>query len=39
MSCGSMANGGDRPLEEVVLPESGLSLENVRKSKGEPLMG
>ena len=39
MSCGSMANGGERPPEEAVLPESGLSLENVRKSKGEVVMG
>lgn len=39
MSCGSIANGGEKPPEEPVLPESGLSLENVRKSKGEAVMG
>ena len=39
MSCGSMANEGERPPDELVLPESGLSLEKVRKSKGEALMG
>jgi len=39
MSCGSMAKGGERPPEVLVKPESGLSLEKVMKSQGEPVMG
>ncbi len=39
MSCGSMVNGGESPPEILVEPESGLSLEKVRKSHGEPVMG
>src|SRR5258708_14743706 len=39
MRCGSIANGGERALEELVLPESGLSWGNVRKSNGEAVMG
>ena len=33
-----MANGGESPPEVLVVPESGLSLEKVRKSHGVPEM-
>lgn len=34
-----MVNGGERSPEVLVVPESGLTLEKVRKSHGEPVMG
>jgi hypothetical protein len=34
-----MANEVESPLVVLVLPDSGLSFERVRKSQGTPLMG
>jgi len=34
-----MANEGESPLVVLVLPDSGLSFERVRKSQGTPVIG